>query len=272
MQLGEIYEIPHKGGETMHGQLLKTWEDEDFEWFCFAILENSPITEAGWLDESRRESWYIADYSQRKTADYAGIEKHTNMPIAYAGKMLQDFNWNYYPGGIPEQRRQVEYFMSKYKQFHEGGKGIYIHSRIRGSGKTLLASCIANEIMRRHMYQVKFINVMDYVQRNYDKDDNGIRATQEFRDATVLILDDIGAQDDDKRDASRILYELVDYRYGNHKTTIFTSNEPIDKCTSEDRTWQRILEMAPVEIKLPEVSVRRMLAEMARKAFMESIA
>lgn len=262
MQLGEVYEITHKDGCTVQGKLLKTWEDEEFEWFRFDILDNGQIDKYGNPDPEYR---YIVDYSQRKTADYSGIEKATNMPTAYAGKMMVDFNWGFYPDA-GEQRRQVSMFLDKFRQFLDGGRGVYIYSRTKGSGKTLLASCIGNEVMRRFGIRIKFINVADYIQRVYDK------TAEEFNDATVLILDDIGAQNDEKGNAAQILYNLVNQRYSNRRLTIFTSNMPIDKCADDDRTWQRVYEMAPVEIKIPEVSVRKSLADRTRRAFMESIA
>lgn len=261
MQIGEVHEITHNEGLVVKGKLLEMWEDEEFEWFKFDILDNQKYDEFGNPDPNGR---YIVDYCQRKEPDYVGIEKHTNMPTQYAGKTRADFNWTFYPDRMAEQQKWIDGFINNYTKFRAGGNGLYIQSRTKGSGKTLLACCIGTEIMRMYGDKLKFINVADYVQKVYDKQ------AEDFMKATLLILDDIGVQDDSKGNTGSILYDLINYRYG-HLPTIFTSNVDIDHCCADPRTTDRVYEMATINIKVPEVPVRRHLADRAKKAFLESI-
>lgn len=261
MTIGEVYEIEHKEGCTVQGKLLEMWEDEDYEWFKFDILDNGQVDEYGNPDPNQR---YIVDYSQKKTVDYSGVEKHTNIPLAYAGKTLADFEWGYYADGAPEVRAEVEKFMRNFHRYQHDGMGLFLTSRTKGSGKTLLACCIANEIMRKFAVRTKFINIASYLQKCRDGDFN------EYRDATILVLDDFGVQDDEKEYAREKTYDLVEHRDGNHKTTIFTSNLTKEHCSKFEATASRVYEMA-VEIKMPEISVRKVLADMKIKAFKESL-
>lgn len=261
MTVGEVYEIDHKGGTAVQGKLLGMWEDGEFEWFRFDILDNGGIDEDGRPDPNER---YIVDYCQRKTVDYSGIEKATNMPSAYAGKSLEDFNWSFYPGNGADIRVEVTQFLSHFKKYQAEGMGLYLRSNTKGSGKTLLACCIANEVMKRYGMRTKFINTASYVQAVKDG------AAQEFKDATILILDDFGVQDESKAWIADVIYELIDHRDGHHLLTIFTSNLPKSSCCNEERTASRVYEMA-LEIKMPEISVRKVLADMRIKAFKESL-
>lgn len=263
MTIGEVYEITHKEGCTVQGKLLDMWEDEEFEWFRFDILDNGGIDEHGNPDPNER---YIVDYSQRKRPDYSGVEKNTNMPEMYAGKTLDDFKWNFYPGGAMDVRARVEQFMNNFDQYQKEGMGLFLSSNTKGSGKTLLACCIANEIMQRFVMNTKFINMASYIQKTKEKDSDYFA----YMDATVLVIDDFGVQDETKEWICEKVYDLINYRNSRGKMTIFTSNLRKDKCCAEDRTASRVYEMA-IEIKLPEISVRKALADMRIKAFEASL-
>lgn len=263
MTIGEIYEITHKEGCTVQGRLLEVREDEDYEWFRFDILDNGGIDEHGNPDPNER---YIVEYSQRKRPDYSGVEKNTNIPQAYAGKTLDDFKWGFYADGAPEVRREVEKFLRNFRAYQDNGMGLFLTSRTKGSGKTLLACCLANEIVRKFAMNTKFINIASYLQKCREKDSTFM----DFRNATILVLDDFGVQDDEKGFDKDKTYDLIDHRSSQNLTTIFTSNLTKDHCSKFEATASRVYQMA-VEIQMPEISVRKVLADMKIKAFKESL-
>lgn len=263
MTIGEVYEIDHKEGCTVQGKLLEMWEDEDYEWFKFDILDNGQIDEHGNPDPNQR---YIVTYSQRKNVDYSGVEKHTNIPLAYAGKTLEDFKWGFYADGAPQVRARVEQFLRNFHTYQDTGMGLFLSSRTKGSGKTLLACCIANEIMHKFAMNTKFINIASYIQKCREKDSDFM----DYRNATILVVDDFGVQDDDKEFIREKTYELIDHRNTHKLTTIFTSNCTKENCCKFEATASRVYEMA-IEIQMPEISVRRVLADMKIKAFEASL-
>ena len=81
-----------------------------------------------------------------------------------------------------------------------------------------------------------------------------------IREATLLIVDDIGATTTYKDwDREKIL-ALVDFRYKRKLLTIYTSNVESLELKCGDRAVERIY-ADTLDIKLPEVNVRRMKAD-----------
>lgn len=214
---------------------------------------------------SSEEHEYITQpYHYQKRIDYSGIEKNTGMPRDYANKTLQDFNWAVYRQGMEGSQKIVSDFMFRFDEFLRQNLGLYIFSKTKGSGKTLLSCCIGNEIIRKRGLNVKFCNIADYIQlaRNREADD--------MRNATVLILDDIGAQDESHEWIQELTFGLINYRYEKQKMTIFTSNLDVDHCSKDDRIISRVDSMT-LPIKIPEVPVRRELSDARKQTFLRSL-
>ena len=196
--------------------------------------------------------------------DVSGIERNTNMPRDYAGKMLEDFKWHYYQQETEKQQKTVQTYLTRFDNFLRENLGLYIHSKTRGSGKTMLACCIGNEIIKRRGLNVKFVSITDYIQAYKNK------AAEKFFDATVLILDDIGAEDGTKDFIREMVYQLINHRYEKNLMTIFTSNVPIEQCSKDDRVVSRVERMG-AEIKIPETPVRSKQAQIKKMRMLESI-
>lgn len=133
--------------------------------------------------------------------------------------------------------------------------GMYIHSGTKGSGKTMLACCVLNEISSRYYGSVKFVNALDFLEmtkKRFNYDNPEVEALYICK---TLVIDDIGAQLD-KDWINTVFYRLVNDRYTNHKPTIYTSNLGIDQLKMDDRIIDRI-DSASFEIHLPEKSIRR---------------
>ena len=133
--------------------------------------------------------------------------------------------------------------------------GLYIHSGTKGSGKTMLACCVLNEISSRYYGSVKFVNALDFLEmtkKGFNYDNPEVEALYICK---TLVIDDIGAQLD-KDWINTVFYRLVNDRYNNHKPTIYTSNLSIDQLKMDDRIIDRI-DSTSFEIHLPEKSIRR---------------
>ena len=112
---------------------------------------------------------------------------------------------------------------------HQPLKGMYLQGKL-GVGKTYLASCISNGLTKKG-YKAAFVNVprlcVDLKSNMTEKDyiDDKIR---KMRNAYILVLDDIGAENLTAWFRDEILFTILDYRMENKKRTIFTSNCDLD--------------------------------------------
>jgi DNA replication protein DnaC len=158
----------------------------------------------------------------------------------------------------------------------EQGVGIYLYGA-KGTGKTHLTACIANELMSNY-YSVLYTN--------FSEISKSIRATygsrseseQAFIDklATIdfLFIDDFGtesvARDGDDLWLQEKIFEVVNKRYNANKPIIFTSNyslaDMIKNRGLADKTVDRISEMCEV-IKLDGKSYRLKAKEQREKLF-----
>lgn len=205
------------------------------------------------------KKYFLQDYYYPREEDYSGIVRTTGMPVEYMNATMKDFDWSYYRGAAKAQMDLVNRYLFNMDINIREGVGLYLWSEQAGSGKTMLACIIANELIKRGL-QVKFVTANEYLQAHKEND------TQKYKDCSVLILDDIGAEDDKQGWVQSILFSLVNYRYSQHKLTFFTSNMDVKHCSNNDRMVSRINKMA-LPIRMPEYSVRDELAERWQKQY-----
>lgn len=211
--------------------------------------------------------WYPAT-----GAVYAESRRSRSLiPPEYIYKRGKDFDWGVYGEPVDETKKIINAFVARFEDFRRQGRGLYIFSRTKGSGKTMLACCLANEIMDRYDTVVKFIAALDYVELVRGKQEEDRALKKAIKEAGLLIVDDIGTQNDSKQEwIKNVMLDLVDYRNRELLPTIFTSNLSIDQLKEDERTVNRI-ESASVPLKLPEVSIRKKKAIQRTKEFLQEI-
>lgn len=191
------------------------------------------------------------------------------MPPEYMNLTGKDFDWTKYGSDISERKGVVQKFIMNYENFQDKNMGLYIYSGTKGSGKTMLACCILNEISKRYVGSVKFINALDFLEMtkkgfNYDKPD-----VEALYMAKVLVIDDIGVQLE-KEWINTVFYRLINSRYQNGKVTIYTSNMPINDLKMDDRIIDRI-ESTSFEVHLPEVPIRQQMRRAEKEKMMNEM-
>lgn len=230
-----------------HGKtyLLKDYDVEDYG---YAVYSDNPVYGDGEFRKAR-----------------------SMMPFEYLDKMGKDFDWKIYEVDTEFQSKLSSAFIVNFSKFRAAGKGLYIHSRIRGSGKTMLACCLLNEVVKRYDVSVKFINVLDYLEltkKGYssmeDKEEK-----QSILGASVLVLDDIGVEVS-KGWVDTTLYQLINFRYSSKLPTIITSNLPLEELKIDDRIKDRINARC-IELKIPDVSIRSEKAADEKAEFINSV-
>lgn len=191
------------------------------------------------------------------------------IPFKYMDKRGNDFNWSVYNCDVNNQKEIVNAFITKFEKFRSESKGLYIYSKVKGSGKTMLACCILNELSYKYAISTKFITVLDFIEMT-KKGFSGITEDVEsIYKASVLIIDDIGIQMA-KDWVNTVLYRLVNDRYNNKRVTIYTSNISANDLKVDDRIIERI-EADTFTVEIPEVPVRRINTDAEKKALLNNI-
>lgn len=191
--------------------------------------------------------------AQKKEADFR--KERSRIPLEYKDLMAKDFKWGIYGVNLNKEQGKILQYITRYEEFREKGMGLYIHSGTKGSGKTMLACCVLNEISSRYYGSVKFVNALDFLEMTKKGFNYNNPEVEALYICKTLVIDDIGAQLD-KDWINTVFYRLVNDRYTNHKPTIYTSNLSIDQLKMDDRIIDRI-DSTSFEIHLPEKSIRR---------------
>lgn len=152
-------------------------------------------------------------------------------------------------------------YVNNFDVMKQKGKGLYIYSEIKGSGKTRLAVTIANELMEKgeSVLVIKANNVSKEVRKTFNKESNigELDVIKEFQRAQVLIIDDIAVEKPTDF-TGELLYSIFDYRVEHKLPTIVTSNktiEEMDGMYSEGRVSSRLKKLC-IEVYMPEESMR----------------
>lgn len=141
--------------------------------------------------------------------------------------------------------------VKKWSELGKAAQGLYLWGGT-GSGKTLLACAILNELIFRYGLECKYAKInrdfLSTIRDTYQKDSelHGMEQTikKQFTDVEVLVLDDFGANKESDW-ANSQLYDLIDARYEEEKVTILTSNISLSdwKDKAEGRIFSRLMEM-----------------------------
>lgn len=158
-------------------------------------------------------------------------------------------------------------YVEKFPEVQELGKGLYFHSNAKGSGKTRLAVSIANDLINKNLAVAKFcttIQILDQIRETWGGQESGqayteTRLIQDIVSVPVLVIDDIGVENPEKKWVNERFYNIINGRMVEKRITIFTSNFRIDELKLEDRIVDRINKMALL-IEFPEESVRAAIA------------
>lgn len=147
-------------------------------------------------------------------------------------------------------------YAKEFKEMKEENVGLLLFGPV-GSGKSYLASCIANYLMENEMISVKMRNFSEIINElqtgGFNLDRN--KYIDSFTNAPLLILDDLGIERDTSY-AKEQVYNVINSRYLKQKPTIITTNLPwkhilnSNESMEYQRIYSRIVEMCiPVQVR-----------------------
>ena len=124
----------------------------------------------------------------------------------------------------------------KKKMNNEPVKGLYLSGSF-GSGKSYLLSALLNELSNKgfktvNVYYPSLLKRLKSSFNEYNYDD----VLDEIMSSDVLLIDDIGAENNTLWSRDEVLGTILQYRMDNELTTFFTSNytiEELEKFLSE---------------------------------------
>lgn len=202
---------------------------------------------------------------------------NAQLPEEFKNASINAFNIDIYEKQESKERaatakRIATNFVKKFDLMQEKGKGLYLYSQTKGSGKTRLAASLLNAVLKVHDNEEKRIkayysstaDLLAEIRKTFDKDSDvkESEVIDAVKSVDLLVLDDIGVEkvgDWVEETFTRIL----DYRLQNLKVTIFTSNLEIDHLDEkypQGRISSRIEKMT-YPVKMPDEKIRSVLAQ-----------
>ena len=203
---------------------------------------------------------------ERRLADLTGV------PEEYYDADFRKFDFGAYRVDLSKTKNLCGNMIRNYPEWEKAGKGLYIWSKMPGSGKTFLACCLAKTLMIKYDRQMKFVTATDYINtvgNSYNRERGMIDESEIFRTCDILVFDDIGAQADKDWQRQEI-FRLSDSRMKNGNITIYTSNMNPGSLNVDERTKDRIIKQSIV-LQMPEESIRRKKAQEEQNRFLQSV-
>lgn len=217
--------------------------------------------------------WIITESGAAKRCNCFESEKQkrrlrfANIPETYKDVTLGNFDATVYKlaesqNAIQTAIRLVNVYLEDFEEYHEGGKGLYLWSNEKGSGKTRMAASVANELLKNH--QVKFATSMAILNEiraswNKSKEYSESQLLDDLVNADILVIDDFGTEQV-KDWINEKFYHIINERYINRKVTIYTSNSEVEKLQYDRRIIDRVREKV-YQVHFPEESVRERIAK-----------
>ncbi|MDP2983438.1 MAG: ATP-binding protein [Candidatus Latescibacter sp.] len=212
-------------------------------------------------------SWCACRSARVKLVSAKKAFKESQIPKKYQWKFFEDFKI------VAPAANTLVGITSTIRETHPDTKwnnGFYLWGRA-GSGKTLLAAIILQELMLKYGLAGKFVDLSrQFFQRlknsfdtANDTGENAGEILDELIQIPFLVIDDFGVQRNTEWE-SEMLYNLIDSRYSDERVTIVTSNFHVSKYkeapqgrvlsdVAQERVHSRLVEMCTIiKVDLPD--------------------
>lgn len=180
---------------------------------------------------------------QKKQERLARIEKYRN--TGFPDRELQKCRFDFDDQKSKKASDMCRNYARKFSEFKNAGKGLILFGGV-GTGKTFLASCIANELIDNGVpcLVTNFARIINTLQGMYEGKQKYLDSLNEF---DLLVIDDLGIERNTEY-VNELVYNIIDARYRNGNPMIITTNMKYSDLyhtedTSKARIYSRIIEM-----------------------------
>lgn len=170
--------------------------------------------------------------------------RFANIPTKYKDATFDNYQTDIYKNAAAMEK--LKKLCKTYaEEFEPGGKGIYLHSEVKGSGKSRMICTIGNALMEKGL-NVKFStmgSILDKIKESWgdSSEYTESKLKDELKSVDVLILDDFGMDKSTDWVNSQV-YDIINYRYNEKKTTLYTSNYSLNNMDYDERIINRVIE------------------------------
>lgn len=154
----------------------------------------------------------------------AHLHKIADIPWKYKGKRFE--------ATTPDQKA-VRSMVKSYRDFivDEGGWAVLVLMGSVGTGKTLLASELAQSLIEKEGFAVRYCTAKQMIaeiQASYNTEGKSEETeVARFVQYDLLILDEIDAKPD-RENANLLLQEVINRRYNSERPVVAITNQPFD--------------------------------------------
>jgi DNA replication protein DnaC len=175
------------------------------------------IKKADLAEEARvqAEALLASEKAQRERVMRARI------PLDWKNKMFSNSNHKIHPGAFEACENYAN-------QFNPSSQSLIIYSDVLGSGKTHLAACIANYLLREKHMNLRFIKARDILLEIRGTFDRGSREGEDdvlnrLLNFPLLVIDDLGVDAPTEWTMSTF-WSVFDRRLEAHLPVVVTTN------------------------------------------------
>jgi DNA replication protein DnaC len=190
---------------------------------------------------------------EKEKAKENGIEKVEWIRRLKSSIGLKYQNKNF--GNFDKSQNQKAYeecleYAKNIKDYIKNGKGLFLSGTV-GTGKTHLLAAIIDYAARIKKQYIEYYNIVSLLnnirftfKRKYQESISTEEITDQLKKREILMIDDLGTENLTDW-ASEILFDIIDHRYSNLKSTVISTNLSTIEIKEKlsERLMSRIYEM-----------------------------
>ena len=155
--------------------------------------------------------------------------------------------------------KRCKKFCENFKEVLKRGLGIYLYGD-KGTGKTYLAACIINELIRKE-FSCFFTNFFEISEAIFKNNHKFLDKTESYQ---LVVFDDVGTELVKRNGSDNWMqgevYNYLNKRYNKKLPTIFTANHSLAELGRDrgyaQKTIDRIFEMSTAVLEIKGKSFR----------------